>query len=129
MLKTSSNAARENTRKYIMDHFDPCGYTDSPPETWPDIARFIMDTFYDEKCKLDNRYQAGRIRRYDLFFEWCQGLPSILDTCYYYNRSAVDDLGMILEETPKEKARYTESQAERQLTHIIYMELQRGCKL
>jgi hypothetical protein len=129
MLKTSSNAARENTRKYILDHFDPCGYTDNPPETWPDIARFIMEIFHDEKLKYDNRYKAGQLTKYQMFFDWCQGLPSILDTCYYYNRSAVDDLGMILEETPEEKARYTESQAEKQLTHIIYMELQRGCKL
>lgn len=126
MLKTSSKAARENTRKYIIDHFDPCGYTDTPPETWPEIAGFILETFENEKCKHDLRYQAGRINKYDLFFDWCQGLPSILDTCYYYNRSAVDDLGMILEETETEKAKYTEFQAEKQLTHMIYMELKRG---
>jgi hypothetical protein len=129
MLKPSSKQARENTRKYIMDHFDPSGYVDQPPEKWEDIARFIMDTFYDEKCRLDNRYQRGLINRYQLFFEWCQGLPSLLDTCYYYNRSAVDDLGSILEETEAEKARFTEAEAEARLTHIIYMELQRGCKL
>lgn len=128
MLKTNSKQARENIRAYIVDHFDPCGYTDTPPETWSDIARFIMETFYDEKCKLDNRYQAGRVTHYDLFFEWCQGLPSILDTCYYYNRSAVDDLGMILEETEKEKARYTEHDAERVLTHLIYRELLKGAE-
>lgn len=128
MLKTTCNAARENTRKYIMDHFDPCGYTDTPPQDWPGIARFIMEAFYDEKCKLDNRFQAGRVSKYDLFVDWCQGLPSVLDTCYYYNRSAVADLGMILEETEKEKARFTEADAEARLTHIIYMELQRGCK-
>lgn len=128
MLKTTCNAARENTRRYILDHFDPCGYTDNPPQTWPEIARFIMDTFHDEKCKLDNRFRAGRISEYELFFEWCQGLPSILDTCYYYNRSAVDDLADILEESDAEKARFTEADAEKRLTHIIYMELKRGCK-
>lgn len=128
MLKTTTNAARENVRRYIMEHFDASGYTDNPPEDWPGIARFIMDCFHDEKCKHDNRYNAGRISKHDLFFDWCQGLPSVLDTCYYYNRSAVDDLGLILEETPEEKARFSESQAEKQLTHIIYMELQRGCK-
>lgn len=129
MLRTTTKKAHENTRRYIMDNFDPCGYTDNPPETWPEVARFILDTFHDEKCKYDNRYNAGRISKHDLFIDWCQGLPSILDTCYYYNRSAVDDLGEILEETPEEKARYTESDAERMLTHIIYMELQRGSKL
>ena len=60
------------------------------------------------------------------FEEWAAGLPSILDTCYYYNRSAVDDLGAILEETDSEKARYSEQQAETRLTYLIYRELVRG---
>ena len=129
MLKTTSKQARENTRRYIMDHFDPCSYGPNPvPESWADIAAFIMDCFHGEKLEHDNRYKAGRISKYDLFFDWCQGLPSVLDTCYYYNRSAVDDLGAILEETPEEKAQYTEEKAEKMLTHIIYMELQRGCR-
>lgn len=62
------------------------------------------------------------------FEEWAAGLPSILDTCYYYNRSAVDDLGAILEETDSEKARYSEQQAETRLTYLIYRELVRGCR-
>jgi hypothetical protein len=62
------------------------------------------------------------------FADWAAGLPSILDTCYYYNRSAVDDLGAILEETAEEKARYSEAQAETLLTSLIYRELVRGCK-
>lgn len=62
------------------------------------------------------------------FTDWAQGLPSILDTCYYYNRSAVDDLGAILEETAEEKARYSEQNAEQLLTALIYKELVRGCK-
>ena len=62
------------------------------------------------------------------FTDWAQGLPSILDTCYYYNRSAVDDLGAILEETAEEKARYSEQNAEQLLTALIYRELVRGCK-
>lgn len=128
MLKTNSKQARENIRGYIVDHFDASSYTETPPETWPEIAAFILDTFHDEKCKLDCRYRAGRISEYDLFHDWAAGLPSVLDTCYYYNRSAVDDLGAILEETPEEKARFTERDAERRLTHLIYIELKRRCK-
>lgn len=123
MLRTTSRKARENIRAYITRHFDASGYTDQQPEEWPEIARFILDTFHDEKCKHDNRYRAGRISEKELFFEWCQGLPSLLDTCYYYNRSAVNDLGEILEETPEEKARYTEAKAEEWITHLIYREL------
>ena len=57
------------------------------------------------------------------FTDWAQGLPSVLDCCYYYNRSAVDDLGAILEETDAEKARYSEQQAENLLSYLIYREL------
>lgn len=60
------------------------------------------------------------------FADWCAGLPSVLDTLYFYNRSAVDDLGAILEETEQEKTRYTEQQAEQLLTSLIYRELQKG---
>ena len=62
------------------------------------------------------------------FADWCAGLPSVLDTLYFYNRSAVDDLGAILEETEQEKNRYTEQQAEQLLTSLIYRELQKGEK-
>lgn len=44
--------------------------------------------------------------------------------CYYYNRSAVDDLGEILEETDEEKAKYSEQQAEELLSRLIYREME-----
>ena len=52
----------------------------------------------------------------------------MIDTCYFYNRSAVDDLGEILEETDEEKAKYNERQAEDLLTWLIYRELLKGEK-
>lgn len=61
----------------------------------------------------------------DLFIEWCQGLPSVLDTCYYYNRSAVDDLASILEQNEQEKSKFTESQAEERLTYLIFREIRK----
>ena len=126
MLKTNTRKARENIRAYIVDHFDASSYTEAPPETFPEIAAFILETFHDEKCKHDLRYKAGRISKQELFLDWAAGLPSLLDTCYYYNRSALDDLGAILEESESEKARYSERDAERLLTILIYRELLRG---
>lgn len=139
MLKTNCKKARENIRAYIVDHFDGTNYApdfDYIEQAQRDnaagirnvdifsmVAHAISATFYDEKLHFDNRYQAGRISRYDLFEDWCAGLPSILDTCYYYNRSAVDDLGAILEESEEEKARFTEQQAEKRLTQLIYREI------
>lgn len=120
MLKTNSKKARENVRAYIIDNFTPEGYTDAPPETWPEIARFILETFRSEKYSTPGeiRYYNGNI--YAAFADWCAGLPSVLDTCYFYNRSAVRDLAGILEESETESARFTESDAENRLTYLIY---------
>lgn len=130
MLRTNSKKARENLRHYIMEHFDPSNYLeeDEVPTTFEGVAAVILETFADEK-----RYSTQYMYRYGMgdrkvFIDWCQGLPSILDTCYYYNRSAVDDLGAILEETEEEKSKYTEAQAEERLTHLIFAELMRGVK-
>lgn len=121
MLRTKK--ANENIRAYIMDNFTPENYTDHPPKDFPEVAAFILDTFRKEKMS-DFRYQD--CNEFAAFTDWCQGLPSVLDTCYYYNRSAVDDLGAILEETAEEKARFSEPEAERRLTWLIYRELSKG---
>lgn len=126
MLRTNSKKAAENIRAYIVDRSAPEVYTDNPPQDWPEIAAFILDTFRNEKsrCISDVRYYHGSEAA--AFADWCAGLPSVLNTCYFYNRSAVNDLGAILEETEQEKARYTEQQAEQLLTSLIYRELQKG---
>lgn len=126
MLKTNSKQAAENIRAYIVDNFTPEGYTDNPPQEFPAIAAFLLATFRDEKywCLQDSSYYHGCEAL--AFRDWCAWLPGVLDTCYYYNRSAVDDLGAILEETDQEKARYTEQQAEQLLTDLIYRELLKG---
>ena len=126
MLRTNSKKAAENIRVYIMDNFTPENYTDNPPQDFPKIAAFILDIFRSEKygCLQDVRYYHGSEAA--AFADWCAGLPSVLDTLYFYNRSAVDDLGAILEETEQEKTQYTEQQAEQLLTSLIYRELQKG---
>ena len=121
MLRTKK--AIENIRAYIMDNFTPENYTEDPPKDFPEVAAFILDTFRKEKMS-DFRYRD--CNEFAAFTDWCQGLPSVLDTCYYYNRSAVEDLGAILEETAEEKARFSEPEAERRLTWLIYRELSKG---
>lgn len=121
MLRTKK--ANENIRAYIMDNFTPENYTDNPPKDFPEVAAFILDTFRKEKMS-DFRFHD--CSEFAAFTDWCQGLPSVLDTCYCYNRSAVDDLGAILEETAEEKARFSEQEAERRLTWLIYRELSKG---
>jgi len=118
-LRTNSKKAKSNIRAYIMDNFDGCNYGYETPATFKECARLILDTFEKEYI---HKYNAHRNRQL-LFCDWCAGLPSILDTCYFYNRSAIDDLGTILEETDAEKSRFSESDAEQLLTRLIYREL------
>lgn len=126
MLKTNSKKARENIQQYIIDNFTPESYTDENITGFKSVATFILKTFRSEKynCRADYRYYKGN--EHLAFADWCAGLPSLLDTCYYYNRSAVDDLAVILEETEDEKTRYHEDAAETLLTTLIYRELKRG---
>ena len=59
-----------------------------------------------------------------IFEDWARGLALGNLFCYYYNRSAKDDLGKILEESEEEKAKYTEQEAEELLTRLIYREME-----
>jgi hypothetical protein len=128
MLKTNSKKAQENIKQYIVDNFNGTNYTATPPEDWHGIAQFILDAFRVEKYSVREDYHYYKGNESAAFADWCAGLPSVLDTCYYYNRSAIDDLGAILEETDEEKARFTETQAESLLTALIYRELTKECK-
>ena len=125
MLRTNTKKANENIRAYIMDNFTPENYTDNPPKYFPEVAAFILDVFRTEQKHILN-CDYYRAIEFAAFTDWCQRFPAVLDTCYCYNRSAVDDLGAILEETAEEKARFTEPEAERRLTWLIYRELSKG---
>lgn len=120
MLKTNSKQAKENIQLYIMDHFTPENYTDTPPEMWTETAAFIIETFRSEKYSRPEDFRYYRNNELTAFIDWAQGLPSVLDTCYFYNRSAIDDLGEILEETTTERSKHTETDAEQCLTRLIY---------
>ena len=128
MLKTNSKQARDNIRNFIIDNFDASNYTETPPETWPDIARFILITFEKEKYYSIEYMRAARMTYQDVFVDWCAGLPSVLHTSYYYLYSAVDVLGGLLEQTETEKNKYSEAAAETMLSKLIYQELLRGAK-
>lgn len=123
MLKTNSKQARENIKKYIIEWFDFSNYPDEKhPQTYSEIAHRIYKEFINQywSCLEDYRYYKTEE---NAFINWCSGLPSILNTCYYYNRSAIDDLGKILEETDHEKSRFTMVQAETMLSKLIYREI------
>lgn len=119
-LRTNSKKAVENIRKYIIANYCPWDYENAPEtDDFRTIAAVILDTF-----KAEYRYNLNRYKNMqNAFADWASGLPGILDTCYYYNRSAVDDLGAILNESETEKAKYSESAAADMLTYLIYREI------
>lgn len=127
MLKTNSKKARENVRAYIMERENVAEYAEniSNDPTFEEIAAAIYADFYRV---YNSDYVKKTYAPADYFAEWAAGLPGILDTCYYYNRSAVDDLAGILEETETEKAKYKETDAEKLLSYLIYREIEKGAK-
>ena len=121
MLKTNSKQAKENIKNYIIENFTMSNYPNiTPPTDWHGIAKFIYDCFRSQKWACVNDYRYYSNSEFTAFYDWCAGLPSVLDTCYFYNCSAVEDLGSILEQTEAERSKYEECEAEKLLTLLIY---------
>lgn len=125
MLKSNSKKAKENIRAYVMSNMDTTNFDFEVPDTFEEAAHLIMEVFRDE---VPDEGSFTLMSEQEKFVYWCSGLPAILNSCYYYNRSAVDDLGAILEESESEKNQYTEHQAADFLTKNIYRELKKGEK-
>ena len=126
MLKTNSKAARENIRAYITERHNCEEYA---PEADTSTFKGIATAIYSDFVRVATGNDARRsYPTAEAFAEYAAGLPGILDTCYYYNRSAVDDLGEILEETPEERAKYSETDAERLLSLLIFREIEKAAK-
>ena len=130
MLRSNSKKAAENISNYIMADIDYLqeraeyrGFT-LDAEDKNAVLAFVYTIFLEEKRGEFNRYRNVNI--YNIFRDWAAGLALGNLFCYYYNRSAVDDLAGILEETPEEKERYTESDAEEMLTRLIFREVTRA---
>ena len=122
MLKTNNKKAKENLKAYIMENFDESyfDYDEAPFEDLADyknVCTCIFNVMMEEK-----RYNRS-VNDFETFKDWAQGLPSILNTCYYYDRSAKVDLTNILEETEEEAEKFTEQQAEERLTWLLYREI------
>lgn len=123
MLRTNSKIAIENIRDYIMqdkDYIDE--YNGKELATVDEYLSFAYDVFKAEKkYEIERNYGCAS---YPIFKDWACGLALGGLFCYYYNRSAVEDLGAILEETEEEKSHYTEQQAEELLTRLIFREME-----
>lgn len=122
MLKSNSKKALDNIRGFIVENTDGENYGVETPKTFTECARLIWSTFADE--------YGAEIKRSGpaaAFCEWAAGLPSVLNTFWYY-RPAVPVLAGLLEETETEAARYTERDAETMLTRLVYREIEKAAR-
>lgn len=126
-LRTNSKKVKTSIQNYIknaVEYIEDCGYDMKAYDlgNFQDLCACIWDIFNDEKYYTIEQMDKRRMSYYDAFKEWAQGLAlNLFD--YYYNVSAVDLLGDILEQTQEERAKYTEQQAEELLTRLIYREI------
>lgn len=125
MLKTNSKKARENIHRYIVDNFTPDNYDLEPSNDFATVAKVIYNCFIEEKSGIND---WGRASESVIFDDWMQGLPSIFGADYYLHCTALDDLGVILEETEAEKARFTEDDAAKLLSSLIFREIKKAVK-
>jgi hypothetical protein len=136
MLKSNSKEAIERIKDYVCNNvnFD----TDTVNEKYYYVmdlekrhengenidmfsvyAHALYNIMYEEVIAQTNIKRSFQ----DSFVYWCEGLPSCFDTGYYYNRSAVDDLGDILEQTEMQRHKYSEAEAEEKLSQLIFREI------
>ena len=117
MLKTNTKKAITNIQQYIKDNYTG----ERPIDENADFSVFawhIYDEFWTTYV-----HPANTKPYQEQFVCWLSGLPSSIDAGFWCNRSAIKDLGDILEETDEERNRFSESQAEEMLSKLIYREI------
>lgn len=121
-LRTNSKKAVQNLKDYVMrtgsEYFSEffgngCGLPHETPEA---VLWSIMWCFHKETTA---PYTEASFER------WTSGLPcgSVFD---YYLCEGKETLGAILEETPTERDKYCEVEAEMMLTKLIYREAKKS---
>lgn len=121
MLKTNSKKVKEKIKNYIIKLYDDEGYNVPKATTFEEMKENIKKVSYNEVIKYE---LMRRSTLFDAFEYWCSGLPYLLNTAdYYCHNSAIDILGDILEETEEERSRFSELEAEKKLTYLIFREI------
>lgn len=74
---------------YILDNVYS-DEIDTGSMTDKDRIEFLLDTFFEEKCK----YDMSGMCTFDLLREWLQGLPSAISVAFYYSDIAATGKSM-----------------------------------
>lgn len=121
MLKTNSKKVKEKIKNYIIELYDDEGYNVPKATNFDEIKENIKKVSYNEVIKYE---LIRKSTLFDAFEHWCSGLPCLLNTAdYYCYNSAINILGDILEETEEERNRFSELEAEKELTFLIFREI------
>lgn len=129
MLKTNSKKAKENLKNYIMK-YSQSSFNDSKNfykkdfgynNSFKDRCTWLYKKFRDEKKNEEKAYNNNEFLMFD---SWTAGLACNKLFLYrWFTRSAKNDLGAILEESEKQKNRFSEMDAINKLTFLIYREI------
>lgn len=128
MIRTNSKQVKEAIRAYILQEAQDVdnGYIPfndletAAAAIKADVIRVMQGDYY-------NRLHNLTGWSFKDFNYWVHGLPGLLDLPFIYKQpAAVDILGDILQETPAERARYTETQADEMLCRLIFRELDKA---
>ena len=118
MLKTNSKQVKEKIKNWIIENFDWSNYEGyyKKPTNYEEMKEAIAVICWHEKS-----FEVLRLHGslQNMFIGWLQGLPSLLNSASYYVGSAVDLLGDILEQSKEERAKYSETEAENQMSYLI----------
>lgn len=128
--KTNSKEAIKNIQDYISTLFDPSNYGKDESEfpTFEEKAHFIYQDFIT--CKYwgtEKEYYRGNEEK--AFTDWLAGLPSVIDSAdYIYNNywKCTEILGNILNQTEKERSKYSNQDAMDLMSRLIYREIKKG---
>lgn len=126
-IRTNSKQAQANITAYILewvaDDIEEAnawaaedGDRVYNPEDPADVAAYILAEFR----RGTSEWELNRYGWRAAFFDWAGGLPLGGLFCYRYNRSAKADVAALLDETEEERDRFTEGQAEKFLTDLVY---------
>ena len=88
---------------------------DTEAMTDKERIEYLLDTFFEEKCKYNNR----RMCVFDLLREWLQGLPSAISVAFYYSDIAATGKSMGYCKDARSEARFINSWWDRLSFNIL----------